>query len=174
MTSENILPANQNTNNEYYSACKAATLLTSKEIKTESDTSFCPDLTPVLLVLPSIANGITTINIGVTITELSNVDTDGSPILVRMTSDARLTFTSAPSNFDWNYLGDNGFVHTFAYNGPNGIISAGSQSSFQIMTMYDPQTTSGQTTVTLTLVPFSGGECNMANSTDSERITYFG
>jgi len=38
---------------------------------------------------------------------------------------------------------------------------------------YDPQSTNGQTTITATILPYSGGECNALNNTDSERLVYF-
>lgn len=139
----------------------------------EKDNLADPDLTPVVLVIPSGVSGASTILIEVTITELNNEDTDGSPILVRIPSDPRLSFSSH-TNSDWIYLGDNGVMHTFTYNGPGLIISKGTQSSFVITATFDPQSTDGKSSITVTIVPFSGGDTNYFNSTDTEKLVYFG
>lgn len=143
--------------------------------KPENDLKLDPDLTPVLTIIPSTISGASTIGIAVTVTELNNEDTDGSPIIVRIPSDPRLSFVWGLPNPvpDWNYLGNNGFIHSFVYNGPGGIITKGSQSSFQIIANYDPQNTTGTTTISVSLVPFSGGEVNLTNNTDSESLVYF-
>lgn len=53
------------------------------------------------------------------------------------------------------------------------MIDGGSTSAFGFEAVYDPQATDGQTTVTATIIPFSGGECSILNNTDSERLVYF-
>lgn len=59
------------------------------------------------------------------------------------------------------------------YNGSSGIIPPGTSSAFGFQAFYDPQSTDGQTTITATVFPFSGGEINLLNNTDSERLVYF-
>ncbi len=143
----------------------------------------CQDLSPTMFILPGNISGVSVVSLAVKVTELNNVDTDGFPISVRIPSDPRLAFvwdiglTSAAlipvQNSDWNYLGDNGFYHGWTYNGPNLVLNAGTTSAFGFRAFYDPQATSGYTTITATIVPFSGGECNIINNVDSEKLVYF-
>jgi|GEM_PF-5285359 len=139
-----------------------------------------PDLTTILTVIPSTFSGISNMGIICSVSELRNVDTDGSIIRVRIPSDPRLSFTWNPTltqvgfsqvnNVDWNYLGDNGIVHTFT---TLEVIPGGDNSKFGIQAQYDPQNTQGQTTITATVVPTSGGEGVFTNNQDAEGITYF-
>jgi len=143
----------------------------------------CPDLTPTITILPGNISGVSQVGVAIEITELNGVDTDGSTITVRVPSDPRLTFNWNPgltfvaltqvNNNNWNYLGDNGFVHTFTYNGTGQQIAGSTTESFGMVTTYDPQNTDGQTTITATIVPFSGGECKIVNNTDPELLVYF-
>jgi len=143
----------------------------------------CPDLTPITTILPGNIAGASSVGVAVEITELNGIDTDGSLIIVRMPSDPRFPFTWDPTltsvaltpvnNAVWTYLGDNGIVNTFRYNGANNVIGGGSTEAFGFQGIYDPQATDGQTTVTASIVPFGGGECNILNDTDSERLVYF-
>ncbi len=145
--------------------------------------NLCPDLTPVTTILPGNIAGISAVEVAVEITELNNIDTDGSIIVVRVPSDPRLAFSWDPGlmmaaltpvqNSDWNYQGDNGIVRTWIYQGPSLVIGAGATSAFGFQAIYDPQFTDGQTTITASIVPFGGGECNILNDTDSERLVYF-
>ncbi len=150
----------------------------------QSDCPFpCPDLTPIVTIIPGNLAGYSPLEVAVKINEIDSVDTNGSIIIVRMPSDPRLVFvwdiglTLAAlvpvQNADWNYLGDNGIVHTWTYNGPGLIINAKSSSAFGFQSFYNPQSTNGQTTLTATIIPFGGGECNILNNTDSERMVYF-
>lgn len=143
----------------------------------------CPDLSPIMTILPGNIAGMSAVECAVQLTELNSIDTDGSVIKVRIPSDPRLIFvwniglTQAAlvpvQNADWNYLGDNGFVHTWEYNGPGLVIPANGVAAFGFQSFYDPQSTDGQTTLTATIFPFSGGECKITNNTDSERLVYF-
>jgi len=138
------------------------------------------NLTPVLYVLPSSVQGVSNIGIAVKISETDNIDSDGSAVRVNIPSDPRLTFTYDPTltfvalqqvdNSQWNYLGNTGFFHQFEYS---GILNALSTVSFGINTVYDPQGTDGQTTITATVAPFSGGECLPTNNVDAELLEYF-
>jgi len=145
--------------------------------------NLCPDLSPIMTILPGNVAGASQVSVAVEVVEINSIDTDGSFILVRIPSDPRFVFVwdisllSAAlvpvNNSEWNYLGDNGFVHQFQYNGPNTVILAGQRASFGFIGFYDPQATDGQTTITATIVPTSGGECKLINNTDSERLVYF-
>jgi len=145
--------------------------------------SCIPDLAPVTTILPSTINGLSAIGIAVQVSEVNNASTDGSSIEVRIPIDPRLTFGWDPTltsvalvpvnNVDWQYLGNNGFVYLFKYIGPTGRITALGKSSFGLQTIYNPQATSGLTSINATIVPFSGGEINIVNNTSSERLEYF-
>ncbi len=160
---------------------------TSITLPVTADQSDCPvptpDLTPIMTILPGNIAGLSAVEVAIQITELDSVDTNGSVIIVRVPSDPRFIFvwdiglTLAAlvpvQNADWNYLGDNGFVHTWTYNGSGLIIGAKDMSAFGFQSFYDPQGTDGQTTLTATVLPYSGGETNALNNTDSERLVYF-
>jgi|GEM_PF-767588 len=143
----------------------------------------CTDLTPITTILPGNIAGMSGVGVAVEITELNGIDTDGSAILIRIPSDPRLTFVWDPAltsvaltpvnNANWTYLGDNGIVHTFKFNGTGLVITGGETEAFGFQSTYDPQATDGQTTITASIVPFGGGECNVLNDTDSERMVYF-
>jgi|GEM_PF-4508425 len=138
------------------------------------------NLTPVMFVLPSSLQGPSNVGVVVKVSETENFNTDGSSIKVNVPSDPRLTFSYDPTltfvalqqvnNSLWTYLGDNGVIHQFEYTGP---LSALSTVSFGVNAMYDPQGTDGQTTITATVVPFSGGECYVTNNVDAELLEYF-
>lgn len=110
------------------------------------------------------------------------IDTDGtSAILVRIPLDPRYPIIFNPSgsscalvphnNMEWTYTATP-FTHNFTYSGPT--ILAGETKAFAFEGMYDPSGTSGQTTLTASIVPnFAGGEVNILNNTDSERLVYF-
>jgi len=141
----------------------------------------CPDLTSVVTVVPSTISSLSSIAFVAEIVELNQIDTDGSAIIVRIPSDERLTFTWDPTlttvafipvqNAIWSYLGNNGLYHEFQYGGT--ILTAGNQTAFGILPQYDPQVTSGQTNITVTVVLGSGGECVFTNNSNSEMLVYF-
>lgn len=138
------------------------------------------NLTPVLYVLPSSVQGISNVSVAVKVSEVDNINSDGSAVRVNVPSDPRLTFTYDPAltfvalqvvdNSQWTYLGNSGVFHQFEYN---GSINALSLASFGFNAVYDPQGTDGQTTITATVVPFSGGECYATNNVDAELLEYF-
>ncbi len=142
------------------------------------DTS--PDLSPVATVVPSNIQGISALAFVVNVNEVNGFPTTGAAMIVRVPSDPRFTFTYDPNataiggapvdNSDWTYLGNNGIVHQFLNA---DVLPANGISSFGWNGLYDPQATDGQTTITATIVPTSGGETNFLNNTDSERLVYF-
>ncbi len=140
----------------------------------------CPDLTSIISILPGNISGTSNVGFAVEVAELNQFDTDGTLISVRIPSDPRLTFTwdstlttAALVNVDntnWNYIGNNGLFHTFHYL---GVMTGGTRTAFGVNSSYDPQGTQGQTTITSTVVPTSGGECQFSNNSDSEILVYF-
>lgn len=156
-------------------------LTTDTRISYQHDCVFsCPDLTSVIAILPSTINDVSTVSYAVEVTELNQFDTDGSVIMVRIPQDPRLTFAWDPTlttvafvpvdNSNWIYTSTNPLFHTFQLN---GVLPAGTSTAFGVISTYDPQGTSGQTTVTATVVPGSGGECTFTNNGDSEILVYF-
>lgn len=139
--------------------------------------NLCQDLTVITTLIPANIAGLSPISVRIDIVELNSVDAGPQPILVRMPSDPRLTFTwNTAMNPNWIYGGDNGLFHSFTYVGNNGILFAGSTESITIGLAdgkYDPQGTDGLTTLSPSLVPFSGGECLITNNTDAETLVYF-
>lgn len=145
--------------------------------------SVCTDLVPTLKILPGNIAGVSVVETAVELTEINGEDTDGTIITVRIPVDPRFSFIwdvgltmaafTPVQNADWNYLGANPLFHVWTYNGPNLIIPGGTTTAFGFRGFYDPQSTDGQTTITVTVVPLSGGECNLVNNTDSERLIYF-
>jgi len=161
---------------------------TSITLPVTADQSEClstfTDLSPVSTIVPGNIAGSSSVGYAVQVTELNGLDTDGSPIQVRIPSDPRFVFTWDPNlmsvaftqvnNIDWLYQGNGGGIfHTFRYIGNGGAMTANQVTAFGFQAVYDPQSTSGQTTITATIVPFSGGEDNLFNNSDSERLVYF-
>ena len=140
----------------------------------------CPDLTPIVSVVPSSISGSSTVGAAIEIFQLAENKTDGSAIKVRIPADPRFTFAWNPTlmnvgftpvnNSDWIYLGNNGLFHEFEYY---GILGPNHKSAFGIIGNYDPQNTSGSTTLTVTVVPGSSNECVFFNNSDAEIISYF-
>lgn|GEM_PF-1112222 len=143
----------------------------------------CTDLSPVVRIVPGTVSGYSLVQIAVEVTEINGINTDGTEISVRMPYDPRLLFvwdiglTHAAfvpvQNASWNYQGDNELFHSFIYNGPGLSINANATVAFGLMAYYDPEGTDGHTTISATIVPMSGGECNYFNNSDSEKLIYF-
>jgi len=142
--------------------------------QTTPETKMCPDLTSIVTILPSVFASISQIQIAIEVSELNGTATNGSSIIVRIPFDSRITFINnppLPSTSNWAYQGNNGLVHYFFYKG--GIFPAGTTDAFLLNTLYDPQNTDGHTSISSSVVPFSGGECNVQNNSDSEWVVYY-
>lgn len=140
-----------------------------------------PDLSVILNVSPNNISGVSTINIAMEIFELNGFPSSSiDPIIVRIPSDPRYMFTWDPTltqvgfvtvdNSEWTYIGNNGFIHEFSCT---NVIPGGGTKTFGVIGLYDPQNTAGGTTITATVVPLSGGDCNATNNTDPEILVYF-
>lgn len=139
-----------------------------------------PELTPTIRIIPGNISGVSTVGVVVDVSELNDNPTDGSAVKVRIPIDTRLTFTWDPTltnvgfntvqNSQWTYSTINGLFHQFEHN---GVIAGLNKLSLGFNATYDPQGTSGQTTITSTVIPFSGGETNGTNNSDSELLVYF-
>jgi len=142
------------------------------------DAPLNPDITAIVTLVPNTIIGITDVNITVRIQELHNVPTNGE-IVVRIPKENRLTFTYNPSettigfgsvdNADWTYDDSDAIFHIFR----SSIAIAGSSSStFGFTATYDPQNTSGSTTLTATIAADSGGDIDNTNNSDSEVLNF--
>ncbi len=139
----------------------------------------CQDLSPVLQVIPTSLQGVSSVGVALSVTELNNRTTTAPGAVVRIPSDPRLTFTWDPAltqvgftpvdNSKWTYS-QGALFHTFTH--PTSILG-GDVESFGFLGSYDPQSTAGTTTLTATIVPLSGGECRLTNNADAETIVYF-
>jgi|GEM_PF-4508422 len=139
-----------------------------------------PDLTVTGFLVPANIQGTSVISTVVKVSEVAGYDTEGSTITVRVPSDNRYNFIWDPTltqigfkvvdNTVWNYTGNNGIFHNFEYS---GVLTANNTLQFGFSGFYDPQNTNGQTTISVTVVPFSGGETNASNNSDSELLIYF-
>lgn len=138
-----------------------------------------PDLTPVVTVAPANISGVSNVGVAIRINEVNQINSDGSDIRVRIPIDQRIVFSWDPSltavafnqveNSKWSYAMTPLF-HEFTFP---FTLNAGLNSAFGFNAVYDPQNTSGQTTITATVVPLTGGEDNPANNSDSEMLIYF-
>jgi len=139
----------------------------------------CQDLSPVLKVVPSSLQGVSSIGVALSVSELNDLNTTAPGAVIRIPLDPRLTFTWDPTltqvgftpvnNSEWTYV-PSALFHTFTHP---SVIMAGTAKSFGFIGSYDPQSTEGTTTLTATVVPFSGGECRVTNNTDAETVVYF-
>lgn len=137
------------------------------------------DLAPVLTVTPSSLQGVSSVNVVVKVGEVALQNTDGSKILVRVPVDPRFTFTWDPTlttvgfdpvqNNHWTYSAGVVF-HEFE---TSKVITAGTILTFGYVATYDPQNTSGQSTLTVSILPGSGSEQEFDNNSDAEQIIYF-
>ncbi len=139
-----------------------------------------PDLSPNILILPSILEGPSTFYIVVEAHEINNAPTDGSEILLIMPRDPYIHFTYDPlltsvpffnvNNSNWTYDNSNPDFHIFRTSEvipPNGGLSFGLEAFF------DPQGSSGQKPITISIYQ-GGGESNYTNNTDVEILIYYG
>jgi|GEM_PF-2282194 len=139
-----------------------------------------PDLSPNILILPSIVHGASSFSIIVEAHEINNAPTDGSEIVLIMARDPYIQFNYNPAlsnliffnvhNNKWTYDGSDPLFHIFRTNEvipPGGFLSFGLEASF------DPQGASGQKPLTISIYQ-GGGEMNLNNNTDAEMLIFFG
>jgi hypothetical protein len=137
-----------------------------------------PDVTPVITAEPNIMLGSTYFDIIVQVTELLNVHTN-TPVTVRLTKDARWSFTYNPSATDINGKPVNNPVWTYTDDGifykftTSAVISGGSYSKFGFIALWTGEQTQGAFTVTSQIDSWSGGECRIDNNSDAEKLDYF-
>ncbi len=141
-----------------------------------------PDVTPIITSAPNIMHGITSYYIMVRITELNIVATSGL-ITVRMPKDTRWSLDgpydpsltilgTTPLNNDvWSYDGTSDPInHVFT---TTSAIDAGSFSYFGFNAVWNAGETLGIYTITSQIDSGSGGENQISNNADAEKLDYF-
>ena len=141
-----------------------------------------PDATPILTAEPNIMHGLTSYHIILRITELNIVATSGL-ITVRIPKDTRWSLDgpydpnltilgSTPLNNNiWSYDGTSDPInHVFT---TSSVIDAGSFSNFGFNAVWNAGQTLGIYTITSQIDSGSGGENQISNNADAEKIDYF-
>ncbi len=138
-----------------------------------------PDMSPVLYARPSVSYGTTNASVVITVSELTAVSTQGL-ITVRLTKDPRLRLSFDASqtmvggrpvqNSVWRVDDSQADYYILT---TNQRIVAGELLSIGLIGQLIPGATAGVLTVSATLVGNSGGEVNIINNIDSDRIDYF-
>ncbi len=150
------------------------------EIKIELEPStLLTDITPSLTMLPTVISGIADLYWTVKIQELENGPTSGN-ITVIIPKDGRLTFdwdatgtNIGPFSVDnsiWTYDSSNGGFHIWTSTLP---IQSQSSQTFGFIASYDPEGTTGVTSITATILSGSGNESNLNNNIDVETLSFF-
>jgi len=141
-----------------------------------------PDATTIITASPNVMHGSTSYYITVKITELNNVDTNGL-ITVRIPKDTRWSLdgpydpsltilgTTTLNNNDWSYDGISDPInHVFT---TTSVIIAGSFSYFGFNAVWEAGQTLGVYTITSQIDSGSGGEDQISNNVDAEKLDYF-
>ena len=138
------------------------------------------DLTPVLSFLPSVASGATEMAWTIKVQESVDESSEGV-ITVVLAKDPRLgliwdgTETNIGGvfpveNSDWDYDGSNSSFHIWT---TDKRITGLSSSALGFEALYDPGSTNGSVTYSVTILSGSGGELNLENNIDAENFNYF-
>ncbi|MBD2753909.1 hypothetical protein [Spirosoma validum] len=138
-----------------------------------------PDVSPVLYARPSTSYGSTSASVVVTVVELTSVPTQGL-ITVRLTKDSRLRLSFDASqtmvngrpvqNSVWRVDESQAGYYILT---TSQRIEANEVLSIGFTGQLSPGATTGILTVSATLVGNSGGEVNIINNIDAEKIDYF-
>jgi protocatechuate 3,4-dioxygenase beta subunit len=140
-----------------------------------------PDITPVITATPNVMTGVTDYEIYVQCIELKGINTSGL-ITLRIPKDPRWvmlpgwnpTFTQLPvsglpvQNPLWTHTED-ADTHFFT---TTSTITGGSQATFGFQARWNAGQTRGSYTISVAIVPGSGGEDRINNNNDSETVNY--
>ncbi len=138
------------------------------------------DITTTITTTPNIINGITSFNVVVKVSELNQADTYGSVVLA-IPKDSRwildgsydpnleLLNLTELNNGDWIYSSNESY-HLFEHS---SIVKGGTFTSFGFKAIFNPGSTKGEFTITAQIVSGSGGETQVINGSDSEKLDYF-
>ena len=177
--------ANQGTSDAFDSDPSGVTATTTEgTVNTIYDFGFVkqmPDITPVITALPNVMVGVTNFEIYVKCIELKGVNTSGL-ITLRIPKDSRLTLptgwngslTQLPvsglpvQNSMWTFTEDaNDYIFTTTQT-----ITGSTQSTFGLSANWSAGQTRGTYTISVAIVPWSGGEDRTDNNYDAETVDY--
>jgi len=138
------------------------------------------DMTTTVTTTPNVINGMTSFTIIVKVAELNQADTYG-PVVLAIPKDSRWTLdglydqglgaieNTALNNGDWVYSSDEN-VHRFSHP---LVIPGGTFTTFAFKAIFQPGSTRGVFTITAQIISGSGGETQLSNGSDSEKLDYF-
>jgi len=137
-----------------------------------------PDITPIITAEPNVMHGVINFNIIIKVTELLNISTSGT-IIVLVPKDSRWNFTynqSATSigtnpvdNSVWSHSSD-AIYDKFT---TTSVIPAGGFSQFGFDAVWNAGYTMGTYSITSQITSWSGGENRIDNNVDAEKLDYF-
>ena len=138
-----------------------------------------PDLTTILIMLPTAISGVSDVLFKCSVNELNGFETDGL-ITVLLPKDNRFSFVWDPqqttlinspiNNSLWNYDSSNPAFHIWT---SSAYMEPFEKLDFGFVGIYDPQSTTGQISYTVTILTGSGSEENGLNNIDAETLYYF-
>ncbi|QLQ08005.1 MAG: tandem-95 repeat protein [Anaerolineae bacterium] len=140
-----------------------------------------PDLTPIIMAVPNVMSGVTEYEIYVRAIEIKGANTSGT-ITLRIPKDPRWTmyngwngsFTQLPvsgipvQNSLWTHTED-ASAHIFT---TTATVLGLSEATFGFEARWDAGQTHGSYTLSVAIVPGSGGEDRDDNNNDAERLDY--
>ena len=139
-----------------------------------------PDLTPVLYARPSPVYGIAPLTVVVDVFELNGVASSGL-ITLRINKDPKVSLSLTNSlssvggrsvqNSVWSF--DGGSDQDYYLLTTSQPIAGGSSLSVGLSGLLSSGATSGLLTISSVVAQGSGGENNMTNNADADRIDYF-
>lgn len=128
------------------------------------------DLTPNLIINPTIMLGSGNINATVNISEIKGQKTSGK-ITVRILQSTSWTINLTPGAVEgiWTYVGVVSGRHVWE---TTSEIAANATSTFHFVMAFSPQAEEGIQTFTIQIVDGSGSDGNPINNTDSEILSF--
>ncbi|MBD2753636.1 hypothetical protein [Spirosoma validum] len=141
--------------------------------------TLAPDLTPIVYLRPTTIAGATDASVVVDVVELNSIATNGL-ITVKITKDARTTlnFNSAATtvgnrsvqNGAWGFNNSDPSYYVLT---SMQSVAAGDKLSFGLEGIMNPGGTTGSLTLSSVILGASGGEINVSNNSDADKIEYF-
>ncbi|UFH53027.1 Ig-like domain-containing protein [Spirosoma sp. KNUC1025] len=163
-----------------YTACDNSTTAVCGTATLHVLVTPAPDLTPIIYARPSTVYGTTNISVVVDVYELNSISTNGT-VTVKLTRDPKLALSfpgtansvggRAVNNGVWSF--DDTSDEDYYILTTNQSIAAGNVLSFGLTGTLTPGATTGTIVLTAVVEADSGGQVNLINNTDADRIQYF-
>ncbi|WP_420151122.1 CshA/CshB family fibrillar adhesin-related protein [Spirosoma sp.] len=139
-----------------------------------------PDLTPIVYARPSTTFGNTAVTVVVDVYELNGTASSGLiTVLLNKDSKVQLSFNNSATSIGGQSV-QNGTWSFDAVSNPDYYVltslqsvGAGNLLSFGLSGTLRPGATSGTLSIVTTIAGTSGGEVNISNNTDADRIDFF-